>query len=198
MNAESQTDNDYLTTTQAARILGISPTSVQLMVESGKLRAWKTKGGHRRIPVADVQRIAGRRRPPTPDAPPTVRVLVVEDDSALLRTYTHKIASWRMPVEVSTACDGMSALIQIERSRPDVLITDLMMKPVDGFTFIKTLRDDPTYRDMAIIAITGLDPEAIAAQGKLPTGVRVYKKPIPFEQLHGFLQAAVLKRELEG
>jgi len=48
-------DTEYLSTRQAALRLGVSLGTVQNMVENGVLEAWKTAGGHRRIPVASVE-----------------------------------------------------------------------------------------------------------------------------------------------
>ena len=42
-------EEDFLTTRQAASLLGVALRTVQLWVEAGKLSAWKTRGGHRRI-----------------------------------------------------------------------------------------------------------------------------------------------------
>ena len=47
---------EVCTTQRAAEILGISVSSVQQLVEAGVITAWKTKGGHRRIPLAAVLR----------------------------------------------------------------------------------------------------------------------------------------------
>ena len=47
-------ENQVLTTTQAAKLLGISVRTAQLLIESGTLKSWKTPGGHRRVYHADV------------------------------------------------------------------------------------------------------------------------------------------------
>jgi excisionase family DNA binding protein len=46
--------NKELTTTHVANLLGLSVTSIQKMIDDGKIKAWKTKGGHRRIHVRDI------------------------------------------------------------------------------------------------------------------------------------------------
>ncbi|RYE64938.1 MAG: helix-turn-helix domain-containing protein, partial [Oxalobacteraceae bacterium] len=51
---ETRVTQDVCTTQQAASLLGMSVTSVQHLVESGEIEAWKTRGGHRRIPIAAV------------------------------------------------------------------------------------------------------------------------------------------------
>jgi excisionase family DNA binding protein len=54
-----------LTTTEAARMLGLSVDVVVRMIRAGKLPAWRTPGGHRRLDLADVieaQRLLHERR----------------------------------------------------------------------------------------------------------------------------------------
>jgi excisionase family DNA binding protein len=55
-------DSEFLSTRQAALRLGVSLGTVQNMVESGVLDAWKTAGGHRRIPAGSVDNLLARRR----------------------------------------------------------------------------------------------------------------------------------------
>ncbi len=45
------------TTTEAARSLGVSVRTIQLWVDSGALQAWKTVGGHRRIPIKSLNKL---------------------------------------------------------------------------------------------------------------------------------------------
>ncbi len=47
----------FCTTREAATLLGVSVGTVQLWVESGLLRAWKTAGGHRRVMRDSVERL---------------------------------------------------------------------------------------------------------------------------------------------
>ena len=56
-------DNRYLTTRQVAAVLGVSLGTVQQMVESGALQAWKTAGGHRRILATSVDSYVARTHP---------------------------------------------------------------------------------------------------------------------------------------
>ncbi len=49
---------------EAARQLSISAPTLKLWIRSGKVRSIKTPGGHHRIPQGEIDRLAGRRRPP--------------------------------------------------------------------------------------------------------------------------------------
>lgn len=51
---EPPTPHRSLTTTQAAAIVGLSPSTVLRAIKDGKLKAWATPGGHWRVALADV------------------------------------------------------------------------------------------------------------------------------------------------
>jgi excisionase family DNA binding protein len=50
----ADTGKDILTTTEAARLLGVSVRTAQLLIEGGSIPSWKTPGGHRRVYRSDV------------------------------------------------------------------------------------------------------------------------------------------------
>ncbi len=68
-------ESDVLTTSQAARLLGISVRTAQLLVEGGSLTSWKTPGGHRRVYRTDV--MALMKHPPQVAAAPSAAALVL-------------------------------------------------------------------------------------------------------------------------
>lgn len=191
----------FCTTREASEILGVSLRTAQLWVESGLLEAWKTSGGHRRISRDSVERLlfnpairANARQEkaaggtPAKSAAPAetenpLLILVVEDSSALRRLYELTLARWPFPVRVMTASDGHEALIRLGLHRPDLLIADLNMPKMDGFHMLDAIRAIPELNDMAIVAVTGLDPKEILERGGVPEGVRVLPKPIPFGEL---------------
>lgn len=80
-------DDPVLTTREAAQLLGVAVSTVQIWMESGALRAWKTPGGHRRVRLSAVRQLQARQdreKPASPDAGETeagaapVRPAVVE------------------------------------------------------------------------------------------------------------------------
>ncbi len=189
----------FYSTTEAARLLGVCNTTVQIMAEKGLLRAWKTVGGHRRISRESVEALrALRPHPPAGESARRVRVLVAEDDPALRELYRATIGGWELPVEVILAQDGLEALILIERLRPDILLTDLQMSPVDGFELLAMLRRHPEFNSMQILVVSGLGSDEIARRGGLPRGIVAYGKPAPFDKIEGFIEASVLRKDVAG
>ena len=184
----------FCTTREAASILGISLRTAQLWVENGLLEAWKTEGGHRRISRQSIEKLLvrppSREVPSAAEAPPATRtpdsplsILVVEDEAALRRIYELTMARWPMKPRVSSVSDGYEALIRIGLARPDLVISDLRMPGMDGFRMLQALRAQPELADMAVVVVTGLDPEEIIDHGGIPEDIPVLPKPIPFSSL---------------
>jgi excisionase family DNA binding protein len=200
---KNPTNDDVLSTREAAEQLGVALRTVQLWVESGVLPAWKTAGGHRRISRVAVERLIGERRAalsgdtqPAPLQPAggetRLRVMVVEDEPELLRLFLMVIDGWDLPIDVTPASDGFEALLRIGQQCPDLLVTDLNMPGMDGFKMIESLRGvGPAYDDMEIIVVTALSDADIARRGGLPDPVRVFHKPVPFDELETLVRERI-------
>ncbi len=190
-------DSEFLTTRQAAIRLGFSLGTVQNMVESGALEAWKTSGGHRRIPVASIEKLLARRRNLTPgaqDSGAPIDILIAEDDPALQLLYQLTMESWELPIKLRIVSNGFDGLLQVGQQVPDILIADLMMPGMDGFEMIRNLRANPQLARMDIIVVSAIEHEEIERKG-LPTDITVLGKPIPFHEIKGFLLGRVAARQ---
>ena len=190
-------DSEFLTTRQAALRLGFSLGTVQNMVESGALEAWKTSGGHRRIPVASIEKLLARRRnltPGTQDSGAPLDILIAEDDPTLQLLYQLTMESWDLPIKLRIVGNGFEGLLQVGQQVPDILIADLMIPGMDGFEMIRNLRANPNLARMDIIVVSAIEREEIAKKG-LPSDVTVMGKPIPFHEIKGFLLGRVAARQ---
>lgn len=179
-------------------LLGISRTSVQKMVDTGLLRAMRTIGGHRRILRSSVLAVLGAQPMlhtgpgalyTLAEKPPALTVLIVEDNATTTLSYRKAIKRSQFAFHCEFATDGMEALLKIERLRPDVLVTDLQMEPFDGFRLISAVQRDAQLAQIGQVVVTGLDDEEIERRGGVPPGVLLYKKPVPWDRLIGYLEA---------
>lgn len=191
------TKADFISTREAARLLGVGLTTVQQWVESGALPAWKTAGGHRRISLAAVdamrlqqQNALGTSRKLEPEAA-RLKVLVVEDDPMQREIYGHQFADWKLPTQLFSAEDGFQGLIMIGRYAPDLVITDLAMPGMDGFEMIRRIKSQTSEFNGAIIVVTALGKDQIEAFGGLPDGIRLFSKPLSFELLRHLITGMV-------
>ena len=190
-------DSEYLSTRQAAIRLGVSLGTVQNMVESGALEAWKTAGGHRRIPLAFMETLLARRSCLTPRAQEygsQIDILVAEDDLTLQMLYQMTVDSWNLPVKLRIVANGFDGLLQVGQRVPDILIADLMMPGMDGFEMIRRLRANTDLARMDIIVVSAIDRDEILARG-LPSDITIFGKPIPFHEIKGFILGRLASRQ---
>jgi excisionase family DNA binding protein len=188
---------DVCTTQEAADLLGISVTSVQKLVEGGDIAAWKTPGGHRRIPRESV--LAFKTTAGTPRAerypPPRAGLLVVEDEELQRAVFASQFAKWSLPLDVTFCRNGDEALIEIGVRPPDILFLDLMMRGIDGYEVMETVLGRPSLRDTNVAIISGILPEELAARGGVPPGVAFFPKPVRYEELRGFVTACCIRKQ---
>ena len=81
-----------------------------------------------------------------------------------------------------------------EAVRTVPIAADLRIPGIDGFEMIRRLRENALSSDVAIVVVSALGAKEIAAAGGLPPDVTVYRKPIPFQELHGYVQALIAQR----
>lgn len=191
---ENFTNDEVCTTQEAARLLGISVTSVQQLVEAGVIEAWKTKGGHRRIPLAALRAYkATLGGVPAPkqasSADGRTRVLVIEDNEMQRGIYERQIASWDLPVDLAFCENGYQALVEIASKHPDVVLADIVMAGIDGYEVINTILSYPALAETNIAILSALSTSDLEARGGVPDGVVFFGKPINFDELRGYLRA---------
>ncbi len=185
MKQTSATANTY-STTEAAQLLQVSVRTIQLWVEEGRLSAWKTPGGHRRIWSHSLDRMLAERGLEKPDF---FDILIVDDDELLAQLYQANLAALGSTVRIRIAVDGYEGLIRIGELTPHLLLTDILMPGMDGYRMLASLRNAELARPMQIIVNTSLSPEELRAGGDLPTGCFVLHKPVAIEKLLRFVTA---------
>jgi excisionase family DNA binding protein len=211
----------FLGTTDAAAALGLSVTSIQKMVSAGVLKAFRTSGGHRRISIESVSMVAEQMGVPWKDrivaAPVTVHaatsaaaavegaqpvigstsveILLVDDGSATLHPIAKLIERRNGGVHCVVVSDSVEALVWTTEKQPDLVVTELTVKPLDGFGLLKAIRGSPRLHQVGLVVVTSLSAEEIARRGGLPDGVVVYHQPLPCERLAGFLDALLHMRD---
>jgi len=80
------------------------------------------------------------------------RVLVADDDKNVLEMVQRALSDRGYAVE--TAIDGLDAMERMEKELPDLVILDIAMTRLDGYTIATRLRDDPKTKSLPVIIIT--------------------------------------------
>src|SRR6266480_102406 len=116
------------TTHEVSRLLQVNPRSVINWIEQKLLPSYRTPGGHRRIRRDDLIAFLRKHQIPTPSSLVDEKstVLIVDDEAEIveiIKTFLQRQSGY----EISTASDGISALIEVGRIKPDLLILDIMI-----------------------------------------------------------------------
>lgn len=145
-----------LTTGDVAAHCSVTYQTAHNWIKSGQIIAFRTPGRHHRIRLKDFDEfLKSHAMPPFEEKPrisARLKVLVVDDDPVVVETIISSLGV-EDKYEVTSAFDGFSAGLQVERVRPNLVILDLMMPLVNGFDVCKTIKSEHT--ETKVLVITG-------------------------------------------
>ncbi len=156
---DSKTQKLY-TTHEVAKLLGVTPITVIRWIESGKFKCFTTVGGHRRIGHEELLRFARTFNLPWRGDDEVEKrkefvVLTVDDEPDMLE-MEKDILTGIPDLKLIQVTNGFSAGAKMVEERPDMVLLDFLMPELDGFEFCRFVREDPRFREMPIVAVTGL------------------------------------------
>ncbi len=92
-----------------------------------------------------------------------IKALIIEDDSYISDMYRIKLES--VNIQVVVAEDGMKGMKELEKDRFDVVLLDIIMPKVDGFSVLKMIKKDPNLKDIPVILLTNLGQKESVEKG---------------------------------
>ena len=174
----------YISTGEAARMLGVGLNTVKRWISNGALRGVCTPGGHWRIAKEDLREFmrSSGMHPKARKMPG--RVLVIDDEPSVCALHKAILEHADFPTEVQCVDDGYTGLIRIGTWRPDVLILDIIMPGINGLEVLRRIRADRDLDDMAIIVVTATFDQAEVAKTLQASGVvAILPKPLEPQRL---------------
>src|SRR5579872_4518394 len=93
------------------------------------------------------------------------QILVVDDEASIRESLEMLLTS--AGYDVAIAKDGFDALLQIKRSLPDVIVSDLNMPQMSGFEFLSVVRR--RFPQIPVIAMSGHTAGTPCRAKSLPT-----------------------------
>jgi two-component system chemotaxis sensor kinase CheA len=111
---------------------------------------------------------AGRRR------------LLIADDSATIRMLEKSILE-AAGYDVVVATDGQDAWNLLLEMGADLVVSDVEMPRMDGFSLTEAIRGSARFRDLPVILVTGLESDADKARG-MAVGANAYRPKSAFDQ----------------
>jgi len=141
-------DKDILTTAEAAKILGVSIRTAQLLIEGGTIPSWKTPGGHRRVYRRDVlAQITG----PAQTMIASARVILIARPERIA-DYEAALAKVEYCV-VERYTDVYAALLAIGSRLPAAIVIEDEPSDSGRLVLLESLRTDPALGGTQILDV---------------------------------------------
>jgi signal transduction histidine kinase/DNA-binding response OmpR family regulator len=113
-----------------------------------------------------------------------LKILVIDDDPialALTERFLH-----RSNYQITLTDNGKDGIKIAKNSKPDIILLDIMMPVIDGWTVLSVLKDDPQTKDIPVILLSMLDEQNLG----LDLGaVDYHQKPINWDSLYASIEA---------
>ena len=81
------------------------------------------------------------------------KILIVDDESTFIKTAQIRLGS--IGYEIITANDGLEGLEKAENEKPDLIILDVLMPMMDGYTMLRKVREMEEIKDIPVIMCSG-------------------------------------------
>lgn len=164
-------EDALLKISELAESAGVMASTIRHYTDLGLLRvAGYTDGGHRlyssaecRERVSRIQLLSKRGltlpqiRQELEGKVQAKKILVVDDEQESVDVIMELLHIQYPQWQVDTAMDGFTAGRKLLEFLPDIVVLDLMLPGIDGFSICKSIRKDPNLMNTKIIAITGYD-----------------------------------------
>lgn len=190
------------TTFETAKLCHVSPLSIINWVNAGRLPAFRTPGGHRRIRREDLIRFMRETGIPLPEelreGSGKPKILVVDDEASIREVLAEHLTTRPTSYEVLAAADGFEAGRLVATFRPDVVLLDLRMPGLDGFQICRTIKADPETKNTVVIAMTGFYSPETEARILECGAVRCFAKPVEPSTLSAFIDSIFEAQQSRG
>jgi excisionase family DNA binding protein len=186
----------FLSTAEAARMLGLSTTLVQTLVDQGELKGWKTRGGHRRISldsILDYQSFSRHVVGSHNKFAFKPNVTVVIESPPLFQELRTECSLWKLPINAHFFDSVTEALLELSSQKPDMIVVEMSMpRPQQEKTF-QALENfnQRGHTPLSVVLITAeKDLKASMPEGA-SSSIQVVSGPMSATWLHAYLTGVI-------
>ncbi len=145
---------DIFSTHDAARVCRVTPMTVIRWIKEGKIPAFKTAGGHRRILRQDLDRFCRSRGIPFLEGESAAgKVLVVDADAAVRDAVVEAARAVDESLTIEMAGDAFAAGQLVAQFRPNLIFLDQRLPGVDALDLVSRLARDPETLAISIVVM---------------------------------------------
>lgn len=114
-------------------------------------------------------------------APRQRTILVADDEPFILMSLEFLLL--KAGFRVRTACNGKEVLQSMADEAPDLLLLDVMMPELDGFSACQQIRSNPAWSDLPVIMLTAKSREVDRQKGMALGATDYVVKPFSTREL---------------
>lgn len=192
----------FFSSHEVAELVQVSPSAVLRWIGQGRLRAFRTPGGHRRIQSLALLEFLRAHNMPVPRGlePDAVRLLAIDDKPAFVPPLRVLLQRLDPRIQLEAAEGAVDGLLKVGLKRPDAVLLDAYMPGMDGLEVCRRLKSADETRGIAVIALTGRPSERLEADFRAAGASAFLLKPVRPEVIYGALANAglVAPREFAG
>lgn len=173
------------TTHDISRLLQVDPSTVSKWIDRGILMAFRTPGGHRRVRSGDLRSFLIAHQMPVPEelGSAVVKLLVVDDEKAVLDGLKRAFKPYASQVEITTTTSGVEALLLVSENKPHGMLIDLNMPDIDGIEVCRRIRARKNMESVRLITMTGNHSPEMVEKAKEAGAVACLAKPFDVQQV---------------
>lgn len=82
------------------------------------------------------------------------RILIIEDEQTLIKAMLDSFEGEKYEIEV--AVDGEEGWQKAQEFKPDIVLLDLILPKMDGFTLLSKIKEDKELKDVPVVILTNL------------------------------------------
>ncbi|HLK66238.1 MAG TPA: ATP-binding protein [Bryobacteraceae bacterium] len=116
------------------------------------------------------------------------RILLADDNADMREHIAHTLGSH---YRIEAVADGLAALDAARRSKPDLVLSDVMMPRLDGFGLLAELRRDPELRELPVLLLSARAGEEARTEGIAAGADDYITKPFSAKELMARVQTAL-------
>ena len=175
-----------LTSHEVGALLQVNPSSVNKWVKEGRISAFRTPGGHRRIRARDLVEFLDGHQMPVParlQAASRRRIIVVDSDTAALKSLEKALRPHTDRVQLLPAGSGIDALVQVGLFRPHLIVLDASMDEMDAIEVCRRIKANAETRHITVLVASAHPTTALENKASAAGATRVIKKPLDVQLL---------------
>jgi len=188
----------FISTREAATLLGVALGTVQRMVDTGELEAWTTGGGHRRISRDSVIRVRESvtlpsRKKVSVSLKWEIDLVLANIDPGQIEGIQSAVQQWGMALRMATAEDALDVAVLCAMKRSRVVLMQVDAAKAEAIAAIRKLNILLKSQGTVLTIVTSEKCYEAVCNGITHLGIPAFMRTQNLDELKGFVRAQLMQ-----